>query len=69
MADCIMEVTEALIGNVISAQTRQSLGDIPMSFGAEQGYQIGGRDKRMDNFYDSKKGTHTFREQKASEKR
>lgn len=64
MADCIMEVTEALIGNVIANQTRANLGALPVSLGASGGYQIGGRNDQMDNFYNSNKSTHTFKELK-----
>ena len=64
MADCLMEVTEALIGNVIARQSRQSLGELTPAFGAERGYQIGGRHDTMDDFYHSTKGSHNFREQR-----
>jgi hypothetical protein len=66
MADCIMEVTEALIGNVIANETRTNLGELSPQVGAQGGYQIGGRNEQMDNFYHSRKGTNTFREQKSS---
>lgn len=68
MADCIMEVTEALIGNVIANQTRANLGSLPVSLGASGGYQIGGRNEQMDDFYNSNKGTHTFREMRPGSK-
>lgn len=64
MADCIMEVTETLIGNLIANEVRQNLGDMPVVMGAAGGYQIGGRDGRMDEVYSVNQGTHTFREQK-----
>jgi hypothetical protein len=42
MADCIMEVTESLIGNLLSNEMRENLAEgLPM--GAPGGYQIGGR--------------------------
>lgn len=65
MADCIMEVTEALIGNVVGREIRNNLGDLPVALGAAGGYQIGGRNDQMDSFYNSSHGTHNFREQKA----
>jgi len=68
MADCLMEVTEALIGNVIAKQARNSLGELSPAFGAEGGYQIGGRnDQAMSTFYNGvakKPSLNTFREQK-----
>lgn len=62
MADAIMEVTEALIGNVIANQMRSNLGSIEPQLGAAGGYQIGGRNDQMDSFYFSSKGSNTFRE-------
>ncbi len=59
IADCIMEVTDALIGNIISNENRESLGDLQPQAGAEGGYGIG-RDTRMDNLYTSNKSTHSF---------
>jgi hypothetical protein len=44
MADCIMEVVEGLIGNVIARQQRQDLA-LPPSFGAQGGYPLGGLDR------------------------
>jgi hypothetical protein len=63
MADCIMEVTESLIGNLISNELRDHLAE-GIAFGAPGGYQIGGRNDAMDQFYMRDKGTHTFREQR-----
>ncbi|MDB5280905.1 MAG: hypothetical protein JWR61_5860, partial [Ferruginibacter sp.] len=64
MADCIMEVTEALIGNVIANEVRANLGELSVEVGAKGGYQMGGRNDQMESFYHSNKGTHTFREQR-----
>ena len=43
MADCVMEVVEALIGNSLARAVRSDLGGERMSLGAEGGYQLGGR--------------------------
>lgn len=42
MADCIMEVTEVLIGNLVARNVREELAANAMSFGAPGGYNIGG---------------------------
>lgn len=44
IADCIMEVTEGLIGNLIAAQQRADLSIAP-SYGAPGGYPLGGHDR------------------------
>jgi hypothetical protein len=44
MADCMMEVVEALIGNFIANQQRQDLS-LPAHFGAPGGYPLGGLDR------------------------
>jgi hypothetical protein len=44
MADCIMEVTHALIGNVVMSQIYSDLSRASLSVGAAGGYQIGGRE-------------------------
>jgi hypothetical protein len=44
MADCMMEVTEALIGNLIARQMREDLSE-PPSFGGQGGYPLGGPDR------------------------
>lgn len=44
MADCIMEVTHALIGNVVMSQIHADLTQTVLAAGAAGGYQIGGRD-------------------------
>lgn len=61
MADCIMEVTEALIGNLLTNQMRENLAE-GLVTGAPGGYQIGGRNDQLDQFYHKDGGTHTFRE-------
>jgi hypothetical protein len=61
IADCIMEVTDALIGNIIANDNRASLGDLEPAFGAQGGYAIG-RDNRMDQSYTSNKSVHSFSE-------
>jgi hypothetical protein len=67
MADCIMEVVDSLIGNLIANETRQNLGGLPVAMGAKGGYQIGGRDSRLDSYYSNNQpGSHTFREQRKS---
>jgi hypothetical protein len=43
MADCIMTVTEALIGSVLSQQMREALST-SLAPGAQGGYDIGGQD-------------------------
>lgn len=63
MADCIMEVTESLIGNLIANEVRENLGE-GLAAGAPGGYQIGGRNDQLDQYYHRDKGTHTFREQR-----
>lgn len=45
MADCMMEVTHALIGNVVMAQVHEDLAKTAIAAGAAGGYQIGGRDR------------------------
>jgi hypothetical protein len=65
MADCIMEVTESLIGNLLSNEMRLHLAE-GLAMGAPGGYQIGGRHEQIDQFYMKEKGTHTFREQRGS---
>lgn len=42
MADCIMEVTEVLIGNLIARNIRDMLSENSFVAGAFRGYQIGG---------------------------
>jgi len=44
MADCIMEVTHALIGNVVTSQIYADLAKAAVAVGAAGGYQIGGRE-------------------------
>lgn len=66
MADCIMEVTEALIGNVVNAEMRANLAG-GLAVGAPGGYQIGGRAHgELDGLYHRQKSVHTFRELRAS---
>jgi hypothetical protein len=65
MADCIMEVTDSLIGNVVNNETRSNLASLTPAMGAKGGYQIGGRDGRLDTYYSNNQpGSHTFREQR-----
>lgn len=45
MADCIMEVVEALIGNIIANETRDNIGGEPLRLGAPGGYPLGGPDR------------------------
>lgn len=45
MADCVMEVTEALIGNTIARDIRSDLGLEGMRMGAEGGYALGGTNR------------------------
>jgi hypothetical protein len=61
MADCIMEVTESLIGNLLSNEMRENLAE-GLAYGAPGGYQIGGRNDNLEQFYHQERGTHTFRE-------
>lgn len=62
MADCIMEVVEALIGNVLANQNRATLGELPVAIGAQGGYQIGGNAPRsrtpagVEEFYGKRTG-------------
>lgn len=44
MADCIMEVTSALLGNYLSTNIQKNLANNMMSTGAPGGYNIGGAD-------------------------
>jgi hypothetical protein len=44
MADCIMEVTSALLGNYLSTRIQENLANNMMSTGAPGGYNIGGKD-------------------------
>jgi hypothetical protein len=44
MADCIMEVTESLIGNIIASQVREDLSNPPI-YGGAGGFPIGGPDR------------------------
>jgi hypothetical protein len=68
MADCVMEVVEGLIGNVIAVQQRQDLGKSP-SFGAPGGYPLGGLDRggqgimppALADIYSHKKGEQAVR--------
>lgn len=59
IADCIMECTDALIGDIIGNETRASLGEIEPVFGAPGGFQIG-RDARMDQSYAANRSSHSF---------
>jgi hypothetical protein len=45
IADCMMEVVEATIGDLMATQVRQDLGTQPVRFGAPGGYPIGGQDR------------------------
>lgn len=45
MADCMMEVVEGLIGNIMAREARESLGFMPPGFGAPGGFNIGGPDR------------------------
>lgn len=62
IADCIMEVADALVGDIISNENRQALGEIDPVFGAQGGYQIGGRDSRLDSSYAGNGSSHSFKE-------
>lgn len=62
IADCIMEVVDALIGDIIANENRQSLSELAPSFGAQGGFQIGGRDSRMDTTYAGGGAMHSFKE-------
>jgi hypothetical protein len=42
MADCIMEVTNRLIGNTVARSVREQLSANSVALGAKHGYQIGG---------------------------
>lgn len=62
MADCIMEVTDACIGDLIAEEMRKSLGESPL-MGAPGGYSIGGRSisggslpPEWSDFYSKRKG-------------
>lgn len=71
MADCIMEVVEALIGNTIARDRREQLTESP-AFGAAGGYQIGGNDlggrvtrrplmdRDGDSYYGRRTGEQSF---------
>lgn len=63
MADCVMEVTEALIGNTIARDIRSDIGSEGLRMGAEGGYQIGGdqghaplRDSSGESIYSARSG-------------
>jgi hypothetical protein len=45
MADCMMEVVEATIGNTMATQLRRDLAEQPIRMGAAGGYNIGGPDR------------------------
>lgn len=45
MADCMMEVVESLIGNIMAREVRESMGFMPVGFGAPGGFAIGGPDR------------------------
>lgn len=60
IADCIMEVVEALVGNIVGRQMRQNLGETPISLGGQGGYPLGGPDRggkgrnpNVDAWYDT----------------
>jgi len=63
MADCMMEVVESLVGNVIQSGERESLG-AGMSVGAMGGYSIGGdkspKAEEMSAMYSRRKGEQGF---------
>jgi hypothetical protein len=45
MADCMMEVVEATIGDIMAKTVRQDLGTQPVRVGAPGGYPLGGQDR------------------------
>lgn len=57
IADCMMEVVNSLIGNIISSKLRESLSDNLMAVGAGGGYRIGGdsmsSDPRLRPYYNA----------------
>lgn len=63
IADCIMEVTNALIGNIIARQNREDL-TTNLRLGAPGGYPIGGRGLPQtggrDDFYAARHGEQKF---------
>ena len=62
IADAMMEVVEACIGNAMANQTRADLGE-PIRTGAPGGYNIGGREKNndpMSAFYNKRAGEQRF---------
>lgn len=67
MADCLMEVTDALIGNLVASQIRASLGMMAPELGAPGGYRIGGEaGKALASLYSGNKGMNTFKEMRPS---
>ncbi len=62
MADCIMEVVEQLIGNLVARSVREELSRNAFSLGSHGGYQIGGtlqgvKDApELSAFYQKRKG-------------
>lgn len=66
MADCIMEVTETLIGNVIASQSRVELAEASIRTGAAGGYPIGGPDRggngkhSLGNLHAARMGEQSF---------
>lgn len=64
MADCVMEVVEVSIGNIIAGEEREDLAVTP-SYGAPGGYRIGAdrseRAKAFSAHYASRHGEQSFR--------
>jgi hypothetical protein len=67
MADCMMEVVEACIGNLIAIGDRDSLGVTALRSGAPGGYQIGGfvngqseRAAQLSSLYSRRHGEQSF---------
>jgi hypothetical protein len=63
IADAMMEVVEACIGNVMANETRGNLAE-GMSMGSPGGYSIGGREtatpNEIANFYGGRRGEQRF---------
>jgi hypothetical protein len=63
IADAMMEVVEACIGNVMTKENRQNLSG-GLAMGAAGGYSMGGRDSatpsEISNFYSGRKGEQRF---------
>lgn len=67
IADCMMEVVEACIGNLIATGTREELGEMGIRGGAPGGYAIGGgqqgssgRASELASYYSRRHGEQRF---------